>query len=262
MTRTFGRRDNTFMKVITPDTDRRRKTRNAPTHGPLSNGASGRIPPLHNGDHLTVAEFERRYEAMPPGIKAELINGVVYMASPLTIENHGDQHGSLSFWLGYYRVHTPGVQLGLNSTLKLLLGENQPQPDALMRILPEFGGLSTTIDGYVVGGAELAAEVSASTVAYDLHEKLLEYERNGVLEYLVWSVHDRVIDWFQLKTGKYHRLVPSARSVIKSRVFPGLWLDVNAILEDNMARVLEVVQQGIASPEHQRFVKKLQAKKK
>ena len=43
-----------------------------------------RIPPLENGDRLTVAEFERRYEAMPELKKAELINGVVHIPSSYT----------------------------------------------------------------------------------------------------------------------------------------------------------------------------------
>ena len=42
-----------------------------------------RILPLEHGDHLTREEFERRYEAMPHVRKAELIEGVVYMPSPV-----------------------------------------------------------------------------------------------------------------------------------------------------------------------------------
>src|SRR5438552_17989086 len=87
------------------------------------------IPPLQNGDHLTVAEFERRYEAMPEVKKAELINGVVYMGSPVTIDQHAEQHFDLIGWLYHYRAYTPGVQGGDNATLKLPVGMNRPQSD-------------------------------------------------------------------------------------------------------------------------------------
>ena len=220
------------------------------------------VPPLRNGDHLTVAEFERRYEAIPNVKKAELINGVVYMPSPVRIDSHGEQDSATATWLGHYWAFTPGTQMGGNTTLKLLLGENQPQPDALLRILPEFGGMSKTRKGYVVGGVEFAAEVSASSMWYDSNEKLHEFERNGILEYMVWRVDEDEIDWFQLKASKYQRLPLTKDGLFKSKVFPGLWLDPRAIIEGNLIKVLEVVQHGIASPEHQRFVKKLQSRKK
>jgi len=219
-----------------------------------------RIPPLCNGDHLTVAEFERRYEAMPDVKKAELIEGVVYMPSPVTMVYHGKPNGHLLTWIGHYSAYTEGTEFGDNATLKLLVGENQPQPDAQLRILPEFGGQSKTEDGYVVGGVELAGEVSASNVSYDLHEKLLAYEKNNILEYIVWRVEDEEIDWFILKARKYKRLT-AKDGIYRSKVFPGLWLDSDAMITGNLAKVLDVVQQGIASEEHQRFVTKLSKQK-
>ena len=78
-----------------------------------------RIPPLRAGDHLTVAEFERRYAAMPELKKAELVEGVVYMPSPVTIEEHGNPQSRLNGWLVWYEAFTPGVQVGENSTVRL-----------------------------------------------------------------------------------------------------------------------------------------------
>jgi Uma2 family endonuclease len=231
-----------------------RKTKPAPNR----NGKGSFVPPLQNGDHLTVAEFERRYEAMPHVKKAELINGVVYMPSPVRLDFHGRQDSSSIFWLGYYWVHTPGTDLGGNTTMKLEIGENQPQPEAVLRIRPECGGQSKTEDGYLVGSAELAAEVSASSASYDLHEKLEEFEKNGVLEYIVWRVLDQEIDWFLLKGGKYQRLAKTKDGLYKSKVFPGLWLDADAMIAGDLLKVLAAVQKGIDSPEHKRFVKKLQ----
>jgi hypothetical protein len=222
-----------------------------------------KIPPLRDGDALTVREFERRHEAMPSVKKAELIEGVVRIGSPVSIKSHGSPHGSMTAWLGHYHAFTPGTELGDNSTLKLAIGDSQPQPDDLLRILPERGGISRTDkDGYVVGGVELAAEISASSVAIDVHEKFVAYEKNGILEYVVWRVEDREIDWFVLKQGKCQRLPKSRLGVYKSKVFPGLWLDTPSLIAGNLARVIEVVQQGVASPEHQRFIKRLQAREK
>ena len=230
---------------------------------PITGLNEGGIPPLRNGDHLTVAEFERRYEATPEVKKAELINGVVYMGSPVTMEFHGSPHCQVITWMGTYSAFTPGTQGGDNTTLKLTVGRNQPQPDGALRILPDYGGQSTTDKkGYVLGGAELAAEVSASSATFDLHDKLATYEQNGVREYVVWRVEDEAIDWFILKQGKYQHLAKTKAGLYKSKVFPGLWLDSKAMIAGNLAKVIETVQKGIASPEHQRFVAKLRGKKK
>src|SRR5262245_53620918 len=215
-------------------------------------------PPLQPGDRLTPQEFLRRYEATPEVWKAELIEGVVYMPSPVSDEDHGAPHFDMISWLGLYRSYTPNVRGGDNSTLKLELGFNVPQPDAFLRILGECGGKSRVdSDGYIVGSPELIGEVSASSVSYDLHDKLGAYQRNGVQEYVVWRVLDKKIDWFLLQRGKFKPLLLTRDGYYKSKVFPGLWLDPNALVQGNMAKVLEVVQQGLAAPEHRRFVEKL-----
>ena len=215
-----------------------------------------RIPLLHQGDHLTADEFMRRYEAMPDVKKAELIQGVVYMPSPVTIDDHGGQQFDLITWLGVYRAYTPGTQGGDNSTIRLD-PKNTPQPDGLLRILPELGGQSQTQDRYVVRAPELTAEVSASSVSYDLYEKLETYRTAGVREYIVWRVEDEEIDWFILRDGKFEKLPLTAAGRYESQVFPGLWLDPAALMRGDMKRVFEVLQEGIASPEHQAFVEKL-----
>ena len=213
------------------------------------------IPPLENGDKLTRVEFERRYSAMPHLKKAELIEGVVYMASPLRITNHGNPHARIITWLGNYWSATPGIELGDNATVRLDL-DNEPQPDALLRI--EIGGQSTiSQDGYVEGAPELIVEIAASSVSLDLHQKLKVYRRNQVQEYLVWRVEDGEFDWFSLQQEEYIKLEPLENGIICSQVFPGLWLDRAALLAGNLARVLTVVQQGLASQEHEEFVKRL-----
>jgi hypothetical protein len=228
-----------------------------PTPQKSQAGGNGEpVPPLCNGDHLDRIEFERRYEAMPHVNKAELIEGIVYMPSPVSADRHGDPHFNLITWLGVYRAQTPGVRGSDNATVRLDM-DNEPQPDALLRIAPERGGRTTNTDGYVTGGPELACEVAVSTVSIDRNAKLNAYRRNGVCEYLLWRVQDNAIDWFVLRGGQYVQLPVETDGVVRSEVFPGLWLDGQALLADDLPRVLAVLQQGVASPEHAAFVARL-----
>ncbi len=206
-------------------------------------------------------EFERRYEAMPEVRKAELIEGEVYMASPVRFEHHGSPHGHLITWMGYYKTYTPGVLLGVEGSLRLD-EENEPQPDGFLLIDPACGGQAhLSDDDYVEDGPELIGEVAASTLSIDLHKKKRAYRRNHVKEYIVWRVVDGIIDWFISRQGQFEPLPPSAEGIYQSEVFPGLWLDDGALLRGDMVRVLAVLQQGIATAEHEGLVKKLQEAK-
>ncbi len=221
--------------------------------------SNNQIPPLQFGDRLTRDEFERRYKAMPYLKKAELIEGVVYMPSPVRFHNHSLPHFDLISWLGVYRSGTPGVLGGDNGTARLDL-DNEPQPDALLLIDPDLGGQAqVSEDDYIEKAPELVAEVASTSASYDLHTKLNVYRRSGVREYLVWRVLDKQIDWFVLRSGQFELLQPDTEGILRSEVFPGLWLDPTALLRSDMARVLAVVQRGVASPEHAAFADKLQA---
>src|SRR5712671_1453930 len=119
------------------------------------------IPPLEPGDRLTRDEFERRYNAMPRGIKAELLEGVVHMPSPTRFRRHGRPHLHLITWLGYYESGTPGVEAGDNSTIRLDI-DNEPQPDAVLLIDPACGGQARiSADDYIEAAPEFVAEVAA-----------------------------------------------------------------------------------------------------
>jgi Uma2 family endonuclease len=206
------------------------------------------IPLLENGDRLTRYEFERRYTAMPPQTKgnpkAELIEGIVYMASPLRFESHAKPHGSLVVWLGNYAFALDGLTIGIEPTVRLDM-DNEPQPDAVLFIPGR--GATIVKDDYIAGAPELVVEISASTVSIDLHDKKEAYRRNGVQEYIVWRTLEREIDWFSLENGAYIRLEPDESGVIKSLVFPGLWLAVEAMLSGAMVEVLAVLQSGLNS---------------
>lgn len=225
-------------------------------------GSALAVPPLENGDRLTRAEFERRYEAMPHVKNAELIEGEVHMPSPVRHKKHSRPHASIMAWLGAYVAATPGVDLGDNGTLRLDL-DNEFQPDAMLRLEPAAGGHSRlSDDDYVEGAPELIVEVAASSAAIDLHSKLNVYRRNGVQEYLVWQVNDQCVDWFELREGAYAPLAAAEGGepgVLRSRVFPGLWLGAPALLDGDLAGVLAKLQQGLTTEEHAAFVKRLAA---
>ena len=214
-------------------------------------------PPLAPGDHLSRAEFERRYAAHPDIKKAELIEGVVFMPSPVRFDRHAAPHLALAAWAGVYLASTPGVHAGDNATVRLD-NQNEPQPDLLLRIDAAHGGRSTVApDDYIEGAPELVVEVAATSANYDMHDKKLVYARNGVPEYLVLLTFERTVHWFVLEDGEYVAQQADAAGVLRSRVFPGLWLDVDALLAQDMAKLLSVLQQGLAAPEHAAFVAKL-----
>jgi hypothetical protein len=213
------------------------------------------IPLLEPGDRLTREEFERRYEAMPNLKKAELIEGVVYMPSPVRLRRHGNPHFRFIGWLSHYETHTSIVIGGDNATARLDM-DNEPKPDAMLLLDPAHGGQAIiTDDDYVERGPELTGEISGSTVSFDLHTKLAVYRRNGVREYVVWRVLDQQIDWFVLRAGEFVPLTPDASGILRSEVFPGLWLDAPALIRGDMPRVLEVVHQGVTSAEHAAFLR-------
>ena len=217
------------------------------------------IPTLASGDRLSLNEFERRYAAMPEDIKAELIEGTVYMAAALRFEPHAEPHADIVTWLGIYKMMTPGARLGDNPTIRLD-PNNEPQADVVLRIDKSRGGQShIDSDGYVEGPPEFIAEIAASTASIDSGPKLEVYRRNGVQEYLVWRVLEHKINWYHLQNGDYVELLEDEQGIIRSQAFPGLWLDKASLLTGNMQQVMAVLQQGLASAEHQTFVTALSA---
>lgn len=215
-----------------------------------------KIPPLESGDRLTRQEFEHRYCACALH-KAELIEGVVYVASPVRAKRHSNPHAVIVAWLGVYWTATPGVDLYVEPTVRLD-ADNEPQPDALLRIEPEVGGNSLiSEDDYIEGAPELIVEVAASSAAYDLNDKLNAYRRNGVQEYMVWQTYENRLDWFTLQEGRYVPLVTDERGIIRSGVFPGLWLSVEALRQARRSELLAVLQEGLQTAEHQAFVERL-----
>jgi hypothetical protein len=198
---------------------------------------------LENGDRLTRKEFERRYAASNIK-KAELIEGIVYVATALRFTSHAKPHSQIVGWLVTYQSMTDGLEIGTETTIRLD-DDNEPQPDAVLFRLG--GNAQIDEDGYIVGAPELIAEISASTVSYDLHGKKNAYERNKIKEYIVWRTLDREIDWFVLEDDAYQKLEPDSEGIIHSREFAGLCLNVRAVLSNDMSSVLKTLQLCMAS---------------
>ena len=214
------------------------------------------VPPLENGDRLTRCEFERRYAARPDLEKAELIEGVVYLPSPVSLI-HAGPHAAIQTLLLVYGAHTPGVRGADSATVRLDL-DNEPQPDVLLCIEPDAGGQArVSEDGYLEGAPELVVEVAAGSASIDMHDKLRAYRRNGVREYLVWRTREERIDWFELADGEYRPLPRDGDGVIRSRAFPGLRIAVGALLKGDLADALKEGERGVGSPEHRAFAARL-----
>jgi Uma2 family endonuclease len=214
------------------------------------------IPPLTHGDRLSREEFERRYDAMPEVKKAELLEGVVFMPSPVS-NDHAGPHSDIVTFLGLYSWFTSGV-LGSDNGSVRLGSDSEPQPDAFLRILETHGGQSRlSPDRLVEGAPELAVEVAVTSLRVDRDIKLPLYRRCGVKEALLWRVEAGELDWFVLRGDAYQQLAPGSDGVLRSETFPGLWLDVAALLRGDMPTVARVLQQGLASPEHSDFVQRL-----
>jgi len=192
---------------------------------------------LESGDRLTRTEFHRRYCARPDLKRAELLNGVVYVSSPVSAQ-HGEPDNIAGMWLGVYAARVPDLCVLNNATL-MLSDTSEVQPDVMLfREQGASGGAQVRDDGYVWGIPQLVLEIAVSSASYDLHDKLRVYEQAGVPEYVVWRVIDQAIDWFRLESGAYARVAPDTDGIIESTEFPGLRLSVYAMLAGNRAAVL------------------------
>ncbi len=216
---------------------------------------------LENGAQLTRTEFERLYEATPEHVRAELIDGVVYMASP-TQDLHAAFHALITVWLGNYALATAGCETRVTPTLRL--DElDEPEPDALLRLLPESGGRSRVDpELYLSGSLELVAEIANSSASRDLHKKKDCYLRHGILEYVVVVAHPGEVRWFARESNGFVLLAPDSKGVIRSRVYPGLWLDTRGLLAMDGVKVHATLERGLASKAHGAFVKDLAARRR
>ncbi len=216
------------------------------------------VPPFHNGDRMDQKTFHALYETTPDGFKAELIGGIVYMSSPAS-RFHAAPHQRLASWLGNYHDATDGTE-ALIEISSVLSDESEPQPDLALIIAPEAGGARFDDRGYLLDPPHFVIEVAYSSAAIDLHAKKRDYDVNGVREYVVVVVPTKTVHWFVRGKAGFEERKPDAAGVLKSKVFPGLWLLPDAVFDRRATRLLATLRLGLASPEHAKFAAKLQAK--
>jgi Uma2 family endonuclease len=218
-------------------------------------GQIAELDMLRSGDHMTREEFHRSYSEMPEDFKAELIGGIVYVASPVS-RRHGTFHLFIGSILPTYVFRTPGLEAGVE-TSAFLSDKSEPQPDLSLRVLPEHGGQSGVSKSgeFVVGAPELVIEIAYRSRSLDLHRKRDDYARAGVREYLVWVVEDARFCWFDLAKNK--ELPAPADGILRSFAFPGLWYDEEAVRRHDPVKLTATLEAGLATPEHAAFVKQL-----
>ena len=221
-------------------------------------------PPLIEGDSLTSDEFLRRWEEMPDVRRAELIDGIVYMPSPVSL-GHANYESFLNAWFSMYAISTPGCRPAMEGTW--LMDEGQtPQPDVVLLILPEYGGQSGTVGdslaGYFTGAPELIAEVAVTSYSRDFGTKKRLYERMGVREYLIAVPREKKLVSLRLTSTGFQPMAPAADGVFRSACFPGLWLDTASLWTLDLQQMNAVLQRGLATPEHAEFVAQLASRKR
>jgi Uma2 family endonuclease len=217
------------------------------------------VPPLENGDQLNADEFLRRYSAMPHLKKAELIQGIVYMPPPVSFDHHAGPDSLLQTWAGWYAISTRGVRSGSNGTVRLSFSD-VPQPDGCLLLLPDAGGQTRRdADGYVVGPPEFIFEVAASSASYDAGRKRETYRLAGVREYLLLRTRDHAVDWWHLEDGDYKLLPLNEDGTLRSQAFPGLWLNVKALLTGDGREMMRSLNEGLASEDHAKWEASLPA---
>ena len=182
------------------------------------------------------------------------------MASPQKTP-HAYGQSDVVRWLMAYEDDTAGTGMLFNTTD--ILGEySQPEPDACLYILPEHGGQVWEDENqYLNGSPDLVAEVSWSSESIDLNRKKADYEEAGVREYIVVALRQNRVFWFIRRRGRFKELQPDPDGIYRSEVFPGLWLDPAALLRRDRKKLLAVLRQGLATPQHGAFVAKLAAKR-
>ncbi len=228
-----------------------------PHAAPFRGSSKRALPLLESGDTLDSDEFLRRYEAMPELKKAELIDGIVYvMSSPVSTEKHGDPDNTIQGCFYNYSLATWGVRAASNSTI-LLGPKNIPQPDISLRYLPERRG-KPQFDkkGYQIHPPELIVEIAGSSASIDAHKKRDIYCAAGVPEYILWQTYDFEINGWYLENGVYRTFPVGDDGILRSRKFPGLWLDLKALLSDDLKLLQQTLDRGLKSPEHAAFLKK------
>lgn len=197
-------------------------------------------PLLITGMKMSREEFIETWDNEPNLKCAELIDGTVFVSSPVSLD-HGIYESLMVAWLRAYSSKVPGWTCATNVTW--YIQDSAPQPDvSLFR-----SDVSTERRGkYPVGAPAIAVEVCVSSRDYDFGPKKALYQRAGVEEYITVETFSKTITWRTLVGGSYQNLPVDNDGIIRSRALPGLWLDVAALWREDDDALRECVRRGLA----------------
>jgi Uma2 family endonuclease len=236
-----------------------RKSQFASEATDMITGAKQRPIELRSGDRLTRKEFHRLYEETAEDFRAQLVGGIVYVTASRTPISHGKSSLLFCAPLSKYESQTPGVD-ACSGTTFFLGDDSEPEPDLHLRISAECGGQTKISDeGYLVGAPEFIVEIAYRSVSIEMHAKKDDYARYGVREYLVHCLEEQELRWFDLPAGK--ELQPDASGIFRIHTFPGLWIKGPAVLARDYQKMMQTLEDGLATPEHAAFVRELESRR-
>ena len=179
------------------------------------------------------------------------------MPSPVSQRRHGDRTQASIGWLFHYRARTPGASSGDNSTVRLDLN-NSPSPTRAFH-QPAYGGqVKLDEEGYIVGAPDSlprsppALPATTFTISSGLTSATVSASTSSGASSIVRSIGSFCV------TAASRNSHLEEDGTLRSTVFPGLWLDPSASLDEDFDRLLDVLRSGLDSAEHAEFVGRLQ----
>jgi Uma2 family endonuclease len=182
--------------------------------------------------------FEEFLDLSPDGEKADLLDGVIYVASPdNTIA--ADLNGWL-YSLIYTFVEVIDLGKAYVSRVAFRIGPKRgPEPD-IGFVPKELESMRTR--GYIDGPPSLAVEiVSPDSVSRDYVQKRAIYEEAGVREYWIIDPDAKRATFLRLREGHFKTVTP-ARHIFHSQVLPGFFVDVRWLWRKRRPRVYDLVR--------------------
>ena len=174
---------------------------------------------------ITVDEF---YARIPDGQKADLIDGVIYVASPDTRRN--DVRASLlqTVLTVYAETKDLGETTGTRYAYRLS-DTRAPEPDLAFVGRERVAHVLTDREG--VGPPDVAVEiVSRDSRHRDYHDKFQLYQEAGVQEYWIIDPIQLRCSFYRLRQGEYGPVALEDGHLFRSEAVPGFWLDVHWLL--------------------------------
>jgi Uma2 family endonuclease len=194
-------------------------------------------------DLISVEEF---YRLVPDGQKADLIEGVIYMASPDSLR--ANELTLFISWLfkGFIEVRGIGGKVVFSRYACRLSESSAPEPDVAY-VRPERVGLVES--GGMRGGPDIAVEVvSRESRHRDYDDTRRLYEEAGVAEYWIIDPVQQRVEFLVLEEDRY-RLAPLEQNrLFRSRALSGFWIDVDWLLADPLPAATRCLEAILGQP--------------